>query len=185
MNKQFLSDDSKIYFTLERRYHAIERRSGDYSSTEDNGIWVVDSDGNNVKQLKGGTTSFAFFHPNNKYFYFYGGTWWHHTQFYRCKLDGSDEDRLSKSTDYYGRARINPDGNRIVFDKASDLHDGNFNLWMMNDDGRNLIRLTNTYDYHSQPAFTPDGEKIVFIGRDDHGGGYDNIYTINYQEIEI
>ena len=39
LNKQFYFDDSKIYFTVEPLIHPIE---------SDNGIWVVDKNGNRI-----------------------------------------------------------------------------------------------------------------------------------------
>lgn len=66
LNKQFYSNDRQIYFTVEKRIHPIERRSNSNSQGLDNGIWVVDSVGNNLTKLKNKATSFAFFHPRKR-----------------------------------------------------------------------------------------------------------------------
>ena len=49
---------------------------------------------------------------------------------------------------------------KIVF--ASD-HDGNQNIYIMNEDGTQQIQLTDTPEAESQPALSPDGSQIVYV----------------------
>ena len=51
--------------------------------------------------------------------------------------------------------------NQIVF--ASDRQDGNYDIWLMNEDGSEPVNLTADNDADdSYPCWSPDGTKIVF-----------------------
>ncbi len=63
---------------------------------------------------------------------------------------------------------ISPSGDKIVF--FSD-RDGNYELYLMNDDGSAQQRLTSNPAEDLNPVFSPDGQKILF--HSNRNGNYD------------
>ena len=68
--------------------------------------------------------------------------------------------------------------NKIAF--ASD-RDGNYEIYVMNEDGSGLKRLTNNPDEDVFPSWSPDGRKIAFESRRD---GNPEIYVMNADGTE-
>ena len=66
-----------------------------------------------------------------------------------------------------------PDGARIAFTSA---RDGNWNIYTMHADGRNVVRLTQHPSFDIDPAWSPDGARIAFTSLRD--GNWD-IYTMH------
>jgi len=58
---------------------------------------------------------------------------------------------------------FSPDGQTIVF--ASN-RSGDFDIWVMNANGRHQTRLTSMLGDERCPKFSPDGKKIAFLARD-------------------
>lgn len=56
-------------------------------------------------------------------------------------------------------AAYSPDGSRIAF--ASN-RDGNFEIYVVDADGRNPVRVTHSEANESEPAWSPDGQRLVF-----------------------
>ena len=69
-------------------------------------------------------------------------------------------------------------GNKIAF--ASD-RDGNYEIYIMNEDGSGIKRLTNNPDEDVFPSWSPDGTKIAFESRRD---GNPEIYLMNADGTE-
>jgi Tol biopolymer transport system component/DNA-directed RNA polymerase subunit M/transcription elongation factor TFIIS len=65
------------------------------------------------------------------------------------------------------------EGNKIAF--VSD-RDGNYEIYVMNEDGSGLRRLTNNLNEDVMPCWSPDGRKIAFESRRD---GNPEIYIMN------
>jgi Tol biopolymer transport system component len=57
------------------------------------------------------------------------------------------------------QAALAPDRTRIAF---SSNRNGNFDLYLMDADGRNLRRLTSEAGNEGDPSWTPDGARIVY-----------------------
>ncbi|WP_445665690.1 TolB family protein [Fodinibius sp. AD559] len=133
-------------------------------------LFVMDEDGNNVRQL-----------TNNGIFYIgdisSDGTKILYTNFpkdglFRMNADGSEQKKLISDADI-GLGSWSPDESQIFFGSG---RDGDFELYIADADGSNIEQITdNTYgdDY---PDWSPDGDKIVFRSRPDDAF---NLYTIN------
>jgi TolB protein len=50
---------------------------------------------------------------------------------------------------------------KIVFESK---RDGNYEIYVMDDDGSNIQRLTNNLLGDYSPRWSPDGKQIVFLG---------------------
>jgi len=64
---------------------------------------------------------------------------------------------------------------------ASDL-DGDFEIWLINTDGRNPRQLTDNTFMDSSPAWSPDGKQIAFVSNRD---GNDEIYSMNADGSDV
>ena len=58
------------------------------------------------------------------------------------------------------QAVLSPDRTRIAF--SSDRAGGNYDIYLIDADGRNLKRLTSNPGNEGEPAWTPDGKRIVY-----------------------
>ena len=75
-----------------------------------------------------------------------------------------------------------PDGTRIAFQS---YRDGNYEIYVMDDDGGNQTRLTNNGARDERPSWSPDGTRIAFestrdgnteiYAMDDDGGNVDRL----------
>jgi Tol biopolymer transport system component len=82
---------------------------------------------------------------------------------WRFRPDGTGAENLttdSKANDAF--PQISPDGSRIVF--RSNRY-GNFEICMMDADGKNVRRLTNDEATDTMPDFSSAGDRIVFSSR--------------------
>jgi len=166
------SDGKKIVFT--------SVRNGDLD------IYIMGADGSNVKQLTdelgydGGPT----FSPDGKLVVYRA----HHPkteqeikdykdllaqnlirptylEIWTMKTDGSDKRQITD----LGAASFAPafyhDGKHIIFSSnvGSTGGMGNFELYGVDLDGKNLQRLTFTDGFDGFPMFSPDGKKLVWI----------------------
>ena len=90
--------------------------------------------------------------------------------------------RLTNNSATDSRPEWSPDGTRIAFESR---HDGNFEIYAMDDDGGNLDRLTNNSATDYRPEWSPDGTRIAFYSyrdgnfeiyaMDDDGGNLDRL----------
>ena len=85
------------------------------------------------------------------------------------KADGSDVKQLTDDQEINNVSPdINADATKITF--FSD-RDGNYEIYIMNENGENLQRVTSNPADDLNPVFSPDGTKILF--HSDRMGNYD------------
>ena len=83
--------------------------------------------------------------------------------------DGSEQKQLTFGDSYDTSPAASPDGPYIVF--ASD-RSGNFEIWRMDLDGRNLLQLTNNRGAPG-PSISPDGRWVIYAA-----SGENKLYRI-------
>ncbi|MBI2854970.1 MAG: PD40 domain-containing protein [Chloroflexi bacterium] len=66
-----------------------------------------------------------------------------------------------------------PDGRRIAY---AAIADRNVEIFVMDEDGRNVTRLTTNSSVDEYPSWSPDGTRIVFVSNRD---GHSQIYVMN------
>jgi TolB protein len=92
------------------------------------------------------------------------------------KADGSDVQRLTRTTSVNSWPVWHPEGKRLVF---CSRRTGNYDLWMMNADGSKLRNLTDHEAQDTAPAWHPEGKRLAFVS--DRDGGHD-IYQLEVKE---
>jgi len=166
------SDGKKIVFT--------SIRNGDLD------IYTMDADGSNVKQLThelgydGGPTFspdgqlivYRAHHPKteqeiNDYKELLAQNLIRPTylEIWLMKADGSDKRQVTDLGAASFAPAFYPDGKHIIFSSnvGSTGGMGNFELYGVDLDGRNLERITYTDGFDGFPMFSPDGKKLVWI----------------------
>ena len=166
------TDGQKIVFTSVRH--------GDLD------IYTMDADGRHVKQLTHelGYDGGPFFSPDGKMIVYRA----HHPkteqeirdyqellkqnlirptylEIWLMNADGSHKRQLTNLGAASFAPSFFPDGKRIIF--ASNVGStggmGNFELYAVDLDGRNLERITFTEGFDGFPVFSPDGTKLVWV----------------------
>ncbi|MBZ5598828.1 MAG: hypothetical protein LAN83_10930 [Acidobacteriia bacterium] len=165
-------DGKKIVFT--------SLRNGDLD------IYTMDANGKHVKQLTHelGYDGGPFFSPDRKWIVYRA----HHPkpgqetadyedllkqnlirptylELWLMKADGSEKRQITDLGAASFAPSIFPDGKRIIFSSnvGSTGGMGNFELYGVGLDGKNLERITYTEGFDGFPMFSPDGKKLVWI----------------------
>jgi Tol biopolymer transport system component/predicted Ser/Thr protein kinase len=145
-------------------------------------IFLIDSDGSNVKQLTN-NPSLDYnpsWSPDGKLILFVSDRD-SNSEIYVMDMDGTNQTRLTHnfSNDQY--PSFSPDGKKIIF---SSRREQNTDIYLMDascitqpstcDIGQ--PRLTNDPGLDYSPAWSPDGSKVAFVSERD---GTPNIYVMN------
>lgn len=187
----FSTDGRKIVFT--------SLRNGDLD------IYSMDANGKHVKQLTHelGYDGGPFFSPDGKWIVYRA----HHPkpgqetddyvallkqnqirptylELWMMKADGSQKHQITN----LGAASFAPsffrDGTRIIFSSnvGSTGGFGNFELYAVDLDGKNLERITFTEGFDGFPVFSPDGKKLVWVsGRNGKVPHETNIFIADWE----
>jgi Tol biopolymer transport system component len=168
----FSTDGKKIVFT--------SLRNGDLD------IYSMDAKGKHVKQLTHelGYDGRPFFSPDGKWIVYRA----HHPkpgqetddymgllkqnlirptylELWLMKANGSEKRQITNLGAASFAPSFFPDGKRIIF--ASNVGStggmGNFELYGIDLDGKNLERITYTDGFDGFPVFSPDGKKLVWV----------------------
>jgi Tol biopolymer transport system component len=100
--------------------------------------------------------------------------------------DGSDKRRITDNGAANFCPYFTPDGRRIIFssnlDPAGGTRGREFDLFLIDVDGKNLEQVTFTPEFDGFPMFSPDGKKLVFASN--RGGkvrGETNIFIADWK----
>ena len=160
------------------------QRDGDFD------IYIMDSDGTNVKRLTDtpGYDGGPWFSPDGKRIVWRAwhpqtekekGVWRDCMEknyivavpldIWVMEADGSNKRLLLRNGATNWAPSWHPDGKRIIFSSNMDdwrpeigKYGGNFEIYLMNDDGTGMERITHNSVFDSFPMFSPDGKRLVF-----------------------
>jgi TolB protein len=85
-----------------------------------------------------------------------------HLDIFEANPDGTELRRLTDTPGYDAEGSYSPHGRQIVFCSNRSGPD-NFELYVMDSDGKNVRRLTHAPGcYNGGPFFSPDGKRVIF-----------------------
>ena len=139
-----------------------------YSEDVTNGLFTIDSDGNNLIQLTdrnmAGWDGDADWSPDGTKIVFARSFWGTNplrVDLFIMNSDGTYLENLTNTPSIQeGSPSFSPDGSKIAFITN---RDGNDEIYIMNVNGTDLVNLTNTPNLNEIDLdWSPDGNKIVF-----------------------
>jgi len=148
------------------------------------GIWVIDADSQNRRQLTNGDDTHPSWSPDGSQIAFerYDAS----TQIYTILVvptAGGAPTPLSDNAPGFSDLQPDwsPDGSRIIFasDRTDQPEPFELDLWVMNADGSGVRQITNTLtrDEHD-PVWSPNGRRIAYIGESAiHGSSSYQLYV--------
>jgi Tol biopolymer transport system component len=175
---RFSKDARFIVFVSERNdlrnLEAIDLFSNVFSMERDGSFQVQltksqSNDGGPV--MAGGESDPVYFDSNRSGYY----------AIYQTDGTGKEAKQITRNNGVNDAAPdVDPTGAHIAF--FSD-RDGNFEIYMMNDEGENQQKLTSNPADDTNPVFSPDGRKILF--HTNRNGNYDIFELDLDQKTEI
>jgi TolB protein len=167
-------DGKKMVFT--------SQRDGDLE------IYVADADGKNAKRLTNakGYDGGPFFSPDDKRIVWrafrapnerVGEIW-------IMNVDGTGAKQLTQLGAVSWAPYFTKDGKKLIFSSNSDgmkeKKYGNFDLYLMNDDGSAMERVTFDDGFDGLPVFSPDGKKLMWTST--RAGGESQIFVADWKD---
>jgi Tol biopolymer transport system component len=165
------SPDGKwIAFASNRRAYegdltAEERKQFEIDPAYLSEIYIMDSDGGNVRRLTSepGYDGGPFFSPDGRRlcwrrFAPNGAT----AEVWTMNIDGSDKRQLTRLGAMSWAPFYHPSGQYLIF--TTNVHGfDNFELYLIDVDGKSPpVRVTHTKGFDGLPAFTPDGKQLAW-----------------------
>jgi TolB protein len=124
------------------------------------GLYIMDADGNNAKQLASIPSVFgSVFSPDGQYIAFIANPG-SGLQVHKVELATGIVTQLTNLTGVGTRVSWSPDGTRILFDRG---YSANPNLFTIAPDGTGLTQLTRCNVVCNDGHYSPDGKQITFI----------------------
>jgi Tol biopolymer transport system component len=163
-------DGRLIAFSSNRRAYeadltAEEKQQFEIDPSTMNDIYIMDSDGENVRQLTTtpGYDGGPFFSPDGKRI-----CWRQFTpngavaEVWTMNIDGSDKRQLTRLGAMSWAPFYHPSGEYLIF--TTNRHGfANFELYLVDVTGRSApVRVTYTKGFDGLPAFTPDGKQLAW-----------------------
>lgn len=169
--------ETKPAWSPDGRYIAFE--SVHPGKPEENGIYIMDVEGNEVIKLPRGESNPAW-SPNGQNIAFCafrytdntGGT----SDIYISNSNGDNIQRLTNSPTAKFNLTWSPNGKQIAFGVLAVNPNETQQLYIISIDSKRLTQLTYDPKWAGEPAWSPDGEKIAFVSARD---GNPEIYLIN------
>jgi Tol biopolymer transport system component len=167
-------DGKKMVFT--------SQRDGDLE------IYVADADGKNAKRLTNakGYDGGPFFSPDDKRIVWrafrapnerVGEIW-------IMNVDGTGAKQLTKLEAVSWAPYFSRDGKKLIFssnvDGMKEKKYGNFDLYLMNDDGSAMERVTFDDGFDGLPVWSPDGKKLMWTST--RSGGESQIFIADWKD---
>jgi TolB protein len=144
------------------------------------GIFTVNIDGTNLKQLTNKNSSYSWPHySTDAATIIFSNNTNGHTKLYTMDTDGNNTVQITGDGEWWDwDGTFSPDGKEIVF--VSD-RSGNDDIWVMPVSNPSAaINLTNNPAIDISPDWSPDGSMIVFASdRDKTGGSSFDIFTMD------
>jgi len=140
-------------------------------------IFIMDSDGGNVKRLTNeGDNKQPSFSPDGSKIVFISDP---DNEIYIMNRDGSNKKRITSdnSEQYKHDPSFSPDGSKIIFVKGNGFDD--YGIFIVNADGTDERNIYSRNEYIESPRFLPDGNNVIFSGIDK------KISTINISDNPI
>jgi len=136
-------------------------------------IYIMDSDGKNVKRLTdhNGYDGGPFFSPDGKRIIWRRFTAdGHKADIYSMNLDGSDVRQLTDFEAMSWAPYYHPTMEYVIF-ASNKLGYSNFELYIVDIEGiKEPVRITHTDKFDGLPVFSPDGKKLVWTSSRTPGG---------------
>ena len=136
-------------------------------------IYVMDSDGKNLKRLTDSPRSNLnpSWSPDSQRIAFVS-TRHRSTEIYVMNADGTKQERLTNNGVADDYPSWSPDGQKIAFSSSlvflgADAQEGDYEIYVVEPDGKNRRMLTDNVVHEVQPSWSPDGQTIAYMSWED------------------
>jgi TolB protein len=138
------------------------------------GIWVVNTDGSNPRQLRHSGRVMDWSPDGKRLLFVDWDAAANNYELYTMRPDGGRVKRLTSNPLDDGWASYSPDGKKIAFSRGQGGHEDD--IYVMGADGKGEKRLTTAPGEDLFPQWSPDGKKILFRSR--RSGPSAGLYTM-------